>query len=133
LKNIKVTDFKGKWLLIEFWAPFCVPCVKTSLPELATFYEEHKADRQRFEIVAFCCDPETEDVGQLYKKLKAVVEKAWKGKELPFPLVLDSERRTQESYGISMYPTTLLVDPDGRLVEHGSLALLKEKLAQVKE
>ena len=132
-KNTNVTDFKGKWLLVEFWSPSCGPCVATSLPELASFYEQHKADRQRFEIVAFCCDPETEDVGQLYKNLKAVVEKAWKGKELPFPLVLDSERRTQESYGISLYPTLLLIDPDGRLVEGGSLGLLKEELWQVKE
>jgi thiol-disulfide isomerase/thioredoxin len=127
-KSVDVADFRGKWLLIEFWSPFCLPCITKNLPELARFYEEHGNERERFEIVAFCCDPETDDVDELYHRLRAAVKKAWKGKPLPFPLLLDSERRTEQNYGISIFPTTLLVDPEGRLVEGGSLQMLEKKL-----
>ena len=127
-KSVRIADFRGKWLLIEFWAPFCLPCITKNLPELARFYEEHGNQRKHFEIVAFCCHPETDDVDELYDRLRAAVERVWKGKRLPFPLLLDSERKTQQSYGISMFPTTVLVDPQGRLVEGGSLEMLGKKL-----
>ena len=45
-KNVKLSDFRGKWVLIEFWGLSCGPCI-TALPELAKFYERRATDRSR--------------------------------------------------------------------------------------
>ncbi len=51
----------------------------------------------------------------------------WKG-PLPFPVVIDKEGSTVRRYGVSVFPTALLIDPQGRLVRGGGLKMLAEKL-----
>ena len=110
----KIKDFRGKWLLIYFWGLGCAPCLKTGLPAMMSFYEQHAADRDRFEIVAFCIDDERDvtSMAELDRKLEPVVEHVWGGKKLPFPVVLDASFKTQDGFGISTLGP-VLVDPEG--------------------
>jgi len=98
-----------------------------SLPRLMEFYETHKADRDRFEILAFH-DKTATSFEELDEKLKPVIEKRWKGKSLPFPILLDASGATVKNYGIQGFPTIVLIDPEGRVVKGGSEAMLEEKL-----
>ena len=59
-----------------------------------------------------------------------MIEKRWKGKSLPFPILLDASGATVKSYGIQAFPTLVLIDPEGRVVKGGSEALLAEKLKE---
>jgi len=59
-KDVNVADFKGKWLLIDFWAMNCPPCLGENLPRLMKFYDEHEAQRKQFEIVSICVDVDGE-------------------------------------------------------------------------
>jgi hypothetical protein len=95
------------------------------------FYEAHKADRERFEILAFH-DASAKTFEELDEKLKPVVEKRWKGKSLPFPILLDASGQTVKAYGIQAFPTIVLIDPEGRVVKRGSEAMLEEKLKEAK-
>ena len=65
----------------------------------------------------------------LDEKIKVSVEKAWKGKDLPFSSALisgkvtdDTENRSRgkasEQYGVRGYPTTILIDREGKVVGH---------------
>jgi hypothetical protein len=60
----------------------------------------------------------------------AVAARSWGGKSLPFPLAFDATGATQKRWGIESYPTTLLIDPEGRLVGAGSIDDLAAKLAK---
>ena len=95
------------------------------------FYEKHKADRDRFEVLAFH-DAKAKSFEELDEKLKPVIEKAWKGKSLPFPILLDASGATVKNYGIQAFPTLILIDPDGHVVRGGSEAMLEEKLKEPK-
>ncbi len=53
---------------------------------------------------------------------------AWGGRNLPFPVLLDSTGATVKRYDIVRYPTTLLVDPNGVLVGEGDEKDLARKL-----
>ena len=122
-KDAKLSDYKGKWAVLYFWGPNCSPCLGKELPELMAFCEAHEARRDRFEILAFCCDfGETiHDIPTLEKHLAAVKKAVWGGKDLPFPVLLDDTFRTYERFGLegNGVSNLLLIDPDGRLVEGG--------------
>ena len=130
-KDAKLSDFKGKWAVLYFWGPNCPPCLGKELPELMAFYEAHKAQRDRFEILAFCCDfSETlPDIAALERQLQHVKKAVWGGKELPFPVLLDNTFRTYERFGLegNGVSNTLLIDPEGKLIE-GDLKALARKL-----
>ena len=49
-----------------------------------------------------------------------LINTLWDGKELPFPIVLDSTGVTMDNLGIVGYPTTVLIDPEGKVVENGN-------------
>ena len=68
---------------------------------------------------------------ELDQKLALVIEKRWNGTGLPFPILLDSTWTTIKAYGISSYPTTLLLDPEGRVVKGNGEENLKRKLEEL--
>ncbi|APW62011.1 redoxin domain-containing protein [Paludisphaera borealis] len=130
-KGARVQDFRGKWLLIYFWGFGCAPCLGTELPALARFYEDHQADRNRFEVVAVCIDDDeaSTSMAAVDRKLENVVKHVWGGKALPFPVVLDASYQSMENFGVTRFGP-LLVDPDGDLIL-GDLTTLTEKLKRV--
>jgi thiol-disulfide isomerase/thioredoxin len=128
-KTAVASDFKGKWVLIYLWSTFCAPCVGKTLPELAEFYNAHAEDRNRFEIVAICIEPEgaLRTMGDFDQRLKPVVVSVWKGKSLPFPVVLDNTFETMKRFGVVGLPQKFLIDPQGRIVK-GDEQVLAENL-----
>jgi len=92
---------------------------------LADFYEKEKSDR--FEILAFH-DASVKNFAELDEKLAAVKEKHWKGRDLPFPILLDESGETVKQYGIHAFPTTILIDPDGHLVGEATEVDLRKAL-----
>ena len=118
-KDVQLSDFKGKWVLLDFWGFGCRPCLWTGLPKLMKFYEDHAAERDRFEILAICCDydDDVRTMADVDRQLAPIVEHVWGGKTLPFPVLLDSSFKTWESYGLPGMGVVLLIDPEGNLVK----------------
>jgi hypothetical protein len=102
------------------------------LPALIKFYEEHAAQRDDFEILAFH-DAKVKSFAELDPKLEPLIQGPWQGKSLPFPILLDASGKTIKDWGVFGFPTTVLIDPDGHLVEGGSEEMLKDKLAKMKK
>lgn len=98
----------------------------SSLPHLIEFYNGHPELRDKFEILAIHESHSLKSFKELDVK-NAANEKKWKTK-LPFPVLIDKDNKTLERYGISSYPTLVLIDPEGGQVKGGTLEMLKEKL-----
>ena len=134
--DIKLDDYRGKWVLVEFWALWCSPCVAVELPKLSEFYKRHTEQHDQFEILAIC-DTEHEGIRtikELEPHLSVIRQNAWGGKKLPFPVLLDNESRTASAYAIGGRPSTFLIDPDGNLMnttKGTALEMLAEKLAEM--
>ncbi len=130
-KDARIADFRGKWVLIDFWGLSCRTCLSQGLPKLMRFYEEHAAQRDRFEILSICIDYEGElkSMADVDRALEPIVNHVWGGKALPFPILLDPTFKTWERFGLPGLGTVILIDPEGKLTK-GDEAVLAEKLKE---
>ena len=94
-------------------------------------YEKHAAIRDKFEILAFH-DARAKTFEELDEKLAPIIEERWGGKALPFPILLDATRKTVNAYGISAFPTNVLIDPEGRVVKGNAEKNFEKKLEEMK-
>ena len=131
-KNIG--QFKGKWVLLDFWGLSCAPCLGHGIPKMMGFYEKNSHLKDQFEIVGICIDysGELDTMEKLDAAMEPIEKNVWKGKRIPFPIVLDNTFKTWERYGIAGLGTVVLVDPDGRLVDgdESTLQALLDKAEQ---
>jgi len=132
-KTVSLDDYKGKWVLIDFWGYWCGPCV-LQLGEMIDFYEDHSADLDKFEIIAFH-DGTVKDFAEMDAKTEHTRKTLWQGRSLPFPIVLDAQSgehgATVGRYEIKTFPTSLLIDPTGKLVGEATLEALETFLPKV--
>ena len=99
---LSLKDFKGKAVLLNFWATWCEPC-KKELPSMQKIYDELKSDGM--EIVAISIDRnKKERVGKYIEKYK-----------LTFPVLLDPSQKVRKNYFILGLPTSYLIGSDGKL------------------
>lgn len=97
-----LADLKGKYVLIDFWASWCGPCVK-AFPHLKTLYERYKGDK--FEIVGVSIDKKESEWVKAYDKY-----------QLPWLNGIDKSEEMQKRLLITAVPTLFLLDPEGRVV-----------------
>ncbi len=121
-RDANIDDFRGRWLLLEFWGMTCAPCLSEHMPSLFEFYDKYANQRDKFEVVGVCIDftGKLTTLGELDESLQPIVDKVWKGKRIPFPIVLDNTFKTWERYGIPGLGTSVLIDPAGNLVQGGT-------------
>ncbi|QOJ14304.1 MAG: redoxin domain-containing protein [Planctomycetia bacterium] len=111
-----LADYKGKWVVLDFWGYWCGPCVGLSMPSWMDFAEKHKGQKDHFVIITFhetnrgVTNPE-----ELAPKLESLKQSRWKGRDLPFPVFFDTTGQTLQAYRVRAFPTCVLIDPEGRI------------------
>ena len=100
--DISLRSYKGKVVLLNFWATWCPPC-RAEMPSIEEMYGELK-DR-KFEILAV-------DVQESLATVKDFIEE----NEYTFPILLDTNGSVGAVYGARSIPTTYLIDTNGYAV-----------------
>jgi thiol-disulfide isomerase/thioredoxin len=103
-KPVSLSEYKGKIVLLNFWATWCPPCVK-EMPSMQRL-KNHFADKP-FEIVAINIGESSTAVSSFLFELDT---------ELTFPILLDEEGMSYQAFGIRGLPMTLLLDEEGGLI-----------------
>jgi cytochrome c biogenesis protein CcmG, thiol:disulfide interchange protein DsbE len=109
-----LADYKGKWVLVNFWASWCIPC-RAEAPALEVFQQQHGGPR--FTVLGI-------DTQDLSGDAQAFVERYG----LSYPQLRDGNGDSADEYGTTGVPENFLVDPKGkvRLVVAGPIS--EEKL-----
>jgi peroxiredoxin len=102
-EEISLASFRGKVILINFWATWCKPC-KVEMPSLNELYNTFK-DRGLV-VLGISIDSSEKPVEKFLKKIP-----------LDFPILLDSEVEVPKEYKVFAYPSTFLIDKRGVLKE----------------
>ncbi len=114
------SSFRRKYYLLDFWGTWCIPCVG-DIPYLIKTYTKY--NEKGFEILSIACYDEID-------KLKLFTTKRYPMKWKLSVLNGDSVRNILDKFEVFSYPTTILVDPDGKIIGTGS-DVRREKLDQV--
>lgn len=98
----KLSDLRGKKVIINFWATWCGPC-KAEMPEMQTYYEKHKG--KDFTILGINMT-DTE-------KSKSDIKPFAKEYGVTFPVVLDTKGKVMGTYRVTGFPTSYFIDKQG--------------------
>lgn len=104
-KHVNLTSFKGKILLVDFWASWCAPCRKAN-QKLVSMYRDYGT--KNFEIVGISLDTDRS------KWLKAIAKDKIKYTQLTDPHGFEAQSASQ--FGVEALPASYLFDASGKLI-----------------
>jgi peroxiredoxin len=102
-EEISLSQQKGKYVLVNFWATWCGPC-KVEMPSLEILHQRFKS--KNFSLLAVSNDMFGAQI----------VEPFIKANNLTFPVLLDQQLQASNKYGVVSLPTTFMIDPEGNII-----------------
>jgi len=101
--NTGLADYRGKIVLLNFWATWCMPC-RAEMPGMETLWQKYK--EQGLVVLAVSVDEGSRGRIETFSKLL----------DLSFPVLLDPESKVSDLYKVSNMPTSFLIDRNGKII-----------------
>ena len=103
-KSISLENYRGRVVLLNFWATWCPPC-RLEMPSMRALYDQYK--ERGLTILAVSIDKHGAQI------VKPFLDKH----KLNFPVALDKDMKVMDQYGVRGLPSTIIIDARGR--KHG--------------
>jgi thiol-disulfide isomerase/thioredoxin len=132
---IRLSDVRGRPVVLDFWGRWCGPCLG-AMPKLMKLYDEYEP--KGVTVIGVHVDADKAGTNHLIAStselddaLQEVRKEAWQGRDIPFPVAISTPRQVAydprvtdmapsqvaADYGIVAYPTLILVDAEGKIVD----------------
>lgn len=112
--DVSLNDFKGKNVLLNFWATWCPPC-KAEMPDMEKFYQENKNS----DLVILAVN-----LGEDKQTVKSFIDK----NKYNFNILLDSDQDVAIKYNIVSIPTSFFIDKESNIVSRKIGAMTIEEM-----
>ena len=99
--TVALSELRGKAVLLNFWASWCEPCI-TEMPSLQTLAQRFGNDK----LVVLAVN---------FKEAAPTVERFAQRNAIALPVLLDPQGDTARAWGATVFPTTVLITPQGRV------------------
>lgn len=100
-KPVGLDDFRGRVVLVNFWATWCPPCIK-EMPSMQRLHE--RLGKRGFTVLAVNMGETGAEVNDFLKRVP-----------VGFPILLDRDGAVLKSWKVFAFPTSYVIDPDGAI------------------
>lgn len=119
-RDLNLDELRGRPILVTFWATTCPGCLE-EMPHLVELYEEYSQRGLEIIGIAMAYDPPSQ------------VNNLVRARGVPYTIALDLDSSAAMAFGnVRLTPTSFLIAPDGRIVQHKigelDLAIVKQQL-----
>ena len=114
-KNVKLSDFRGKNVILNFWASWCPPC-RGEMPEFQRIYTENA---ENLVVIGVNLQESKENAEAFVKKLG-----------ITFPVLLDPNAQVKDMYNVFTQPVTYFIDSNGKIVDKKFGPLTTEEISE---
>lgn len=102
-KKLSLSDYRGKVVLLDFWATWCTPC----RAEIPAFVEmQQKYGPQGFQVIGISMDDDAKPVKEFAQKFS-----------INYPVAVGDDKLAQSFGGVMGLPVNFIIDRDGRIVQ----------------
>lgn len=101
-------EYKGKTILLNFWATWCGPC-RSEMPDLQSIYEDYGKNEKDLVVLGVAAP----NLGQ--EGAEADITAFLEENGYTYPTLMNTDASLFYSYGISSFPTTFMIDKDGNV------------------
>lgn len=107
-EDVSLRKYRGRYVLLDFWASWCGPCIEKGL-ELKTQYAKY--EKYNFKILGISCDEQKASWLGCSQKFDFPWEQLWLG------IDAKKKKEIEEAYRVHSIPTTILIDPNGKVLK----------------
>jgi len=129
-KDVTVAQYKGKVVLVNFWATWCEPC-KIEIPELIQL--QAKYEPKGFTILGVAMDDEGKSVVAPFVEKKRYDIGGGQQVPMNYPILLGNDEIASKFGGLLGFPTTVLFDKNGKEIKRTTGAIAYEEYAKLIE
>jgi thiol-disulfide isomerase/thioredoxin len=128
-KDVRLADYKGKVVLVNFWATWCDPC-RVEIPWLIAMQDKYGP--KGFTVLGIAMDEEGKPIVAPF-----VAKERWdvSGQKLPmnYPIVVGNEKVAEQFGGLLGYPTSVLVSKDGKQIKRVTGIINEDEISKLIE
>ena len=121
-----LSDYKGKVVLLNFWATWCGPC-KMEMPDLQAVYEDYGKNQEDVVILGVA-NPKTPSRPQNSDVTTEEVAAFLQEGGYTYPTAMDETGQVFLQYGVSAFPTTFMITPEGKVYGYATGTLTRSTM-----
>lgn len=110
----RLSDYNGKWVLVNFWATWCPPCLE-EIPDLVEMHNARKGTD--FVVIGIAMTSSKDSVLSFAKQM-----------EISYPIIMGDDKSAAQIGRIDALPTSYLYDPSGKLVSYQAGMITREAI-----
>ncbi len=124
-----LSDYKGKVVFLNFWATWCNPCL-IEMPHIEELYAEYGYNKEDVVILGVA-NPSSEEYPHNSDVSKEEIKQFIKDKGYTFPIVFDETGEVLSNYFVRAFPTTFMINKDGKIYGYVSGTLTKDIMKNI--